>query len=163
MQEQGFEPKIACVFARINEPLWVEDHPDMQKLGGWTYHTAPALTILDENGMSRDLVLDPGLFDGPVSPKQWMNHMDGRADGLKVVDAPQAAVAGHSQFYNFKIKHLSAREIRMSSGGYANYEITDGKRSVALSQECNRFFQKKRQLNRARMGQSWTSRPKMGR
>lgn len=37
----------------------------------WTYHMAPALFVRDASGQTKAVVIDPSLFSGPISLKQW--------------------------------------------------------------------------------------------
>jgi len=41
----------------------------------WQYHVAPIVSVKHKNGKSELLVLDPSLFDRPITIKEWKNKM----------------------------------------------------------------------------------------
>lgn len=58
----------------------------------WCYHVAAALSVQMPGGGIQDVVLDPSLFDGPVSLKEWGDIMAASPEKLQIVPfgiAPQ--------------------------------------------------------------------------
>jgi hypothetical protein len=44
---------------------------------GWTWHVTPILKVKDPDRGYRLMVLDPGLFAGPVSRSTWLSRLNG--------------------------------------------------------------------------------------
>ncbi len=82
MMDMGLTPKKAWAFEGkkylcIQKPAGGE-----QK---WWYHVAPVLSVLMPGGKVQDMVIDPGLFDGPVTLKEWGDIMEAQTDKLQIV------------------------------------------------------------------------------
>ena len=78
MQAMGLTPGKAWTFASDpNDPLWVNtpNHPDGKV--EWGYHVAPTIKV-DDNGVTRDVVVDPSMFDHPVTVDEWKNAQNDR-------------------------------------------------------------------------------------
>lgn len=78
------------------------------ELGGkkyeWWSHVAPALAVRLPDKTVQDMVFDPGLFDGPVTLKEWGDIMKAPPEKLQI--APfGVAPKGYSGDYN---THLSS-------------------------------------------------------
>lgn len=68
----GRTPRKVWAFARSStDLLWVDTphHPDGRVY--WAYHVAPMLAVRRADDQVQDMVLDPLLFDRPVSVDQW--------------------------------------------------------------------------------------------
>lgn len=50
----------------------------------WGFHVAPALSVAMPDGKTQDLVLDPSLFDGPVTLQDWARGMKAGDDPLSL-------------------------------------------------------------------------------
>ncbi len=69
---QGLSPaKIWAFAASTTDLLWTEtpDHTDGRV--EWAYHVAPVLIVRDLDGVEREMVFDPLLFDRPVTVEEW--------------------------------------------------------------------------------------------
>lgn len=69
---QGLAPsKVWAFAASAADLLWTETlhHPSGRVQ--WGYHVAPVLIVRGPDGTSREMVLDPLLFDRPVSLEEW--------------------------------------------------------------------------------------------
>jgi uncharacterized Zn-binding protein involved in type VI secretion len=74
MQAMGLNPGKAWTFAGSRtDPLWVNtpNHPD--GMVSWGYHVAPTLPVTGKDGVTRPMVMDPSMFDHPVTPKEWQD------------------------------------------------------------------------------------------
>jgi hypothetical protein len=72
MQKMGLAPGKAWTFATDPaDPLWVNtpNHPDGKV--EWGYHVAPTLPVKGDDGVVRDMVMDPSMFDHPVTVQEW--------------------------------------------------------------------------------------------
>jgi hypothetical protein len=63
--------KMWAFAASAADLLWTEapDYPDGRVQ--WGYHVAPALSVRTPVGDTREMVLDPLLFDRPVAVEEW--------------------------------------------------------------------------------------------
>jgi hypothetical protein len=81
MQEMGLTPQKA----------WAFEGTDRLTVGingrklRWYFHVAPTLSVQMPDGMVRDMVIDPSLFDGPVSLKEWGDIMKAHPEKLQIV------------------------------------------------------------------------------
>jgi uncharacterized Zn-binding protein involved in type VI secretion len=71
MQAVGLHPGKAWTFQSPGDPLWVNtpNHPDGKV--AWGYHVAPTLPVRGADGVVRDMVMDPSMFDHPVTVDEW--------------------------------------------------------------------------------------------
>ncbi|MCX7113377.1 MAG: protein-glutamine glutaminase family protein [Proteobacteria bacterium] len=72
MQKLGASPSKVWTFASSkNDPLWVNtpNHPSGKVI--WNYHVAPTIPVQQEDGTVKDMVVDPSLFDHPVTVEEW--------------------------------------------------------------------------------------------
>jgi hypothetical protein len=77
MEEAGHNPGKVWAFARLGgEPLHVdtENHPD--GFVEWGYHVAPTLQVRGNDGTVRTRVIDPSMFDHPVTVDEWVGAMN---------------------------------------------------------------------------------------
>jgi uncharacterized Zn-binding protein involved in type VI secretion len=70
MQQMGLTPGKVWSFAnpdalRANTP----NHPDGYV--EWGYHVAPTVPVVQPDGSVQDMVMDPSMFDRPVSVDEW--------------------------------------------------------------------------------------------
>ena len=72
MQKMGLKPGKVWTFASDpSDPLWVDtpNHPDGKV--EWGYHVAPTIPVENEDGTVQDMVVDPSMFDHPVTIEEW--------------------------------------------------------------------------------------------
>jgi len=72
LQDLGASPSKVWTFASSrNDLLWVDtpNHPDGKVK--WGYHVAPTIPVQQEDGTVKDMVVDPSLFDHPVTVEEW--------------------------------------------------------------------------------------------
>ncbi|MHB1423948.1 MAG: protein-glutamine glutaminase family protein [Gemmataceae bacterium] len=70
--ELGLAPsKVWAFAASAADLLWTEtpNHPEGRVQ--WAYHVAPVLVVLEPDGVSREMVFDPLLFERPVPVEEW--------------------------------------------------------------------------------------------
>jgi hypothetical protein len=70
--DRGLAPAKVWAFASsATDLLWTEtpNHPDGRVR--WAYHVAPVLVVRAPDGDSREVVLDPLLFERPVPVEDW--------------------------------------------------------------------------------------------
>jgi hypothetical protein len=68
----GAVPRKVWTFAQgRDDPLWVNPPGQPEVVVSWGYHVAPTVRVRDPDGVVRDVVLDPSLFDRPVPVEEW--------------------------------------------------------------------------------------------
>lgn len=97
MQQMGATPGKAWTFASSNsDPLWVAtpNHPD--NMVSWGYHVAPTVPVLQPDGTVRDMVVDPSMFDHPVTVPEWRDAQHDHPSVVQTIPgaAPDATVGG---------------------------------------------------------------------
>ncbi len=78
LSDLGFRPKKVWAFPSGPDPLWVATSWAPKGYVQWGYHVAAALPV-KKDGKTTFFVLDPALFDRPVSVREWAAAMK-RAD-----------------------------------------------------------------------------------
>lgn len=68
----GIKPSKA--WAIEDSPTLYTKMPD-GKEGKWWFHVAPTIPVKQDNGSIEDMIIDPSLFDGPVTKEEWGNIM----------------------------------------------------------------------------------------
>lgn len=53
---------------------------------GWYFHVAPALTVVVPDGSLQKMIIDPSMFDGPVTKKEWACAMGAPAEKVQISD-----------------------------------------------------------------------------
>ena len=74
--DRGLAPSKVWAFAASDtDLLWTEtfDHPDGRVQ--WHYHVAPVLVVRGPDRDTREMVLDPLLFDRPVPVEEWRSAL----------------------------------------------------------------------------------------
>ncbi len=72
MEKLGATPGKVWSFASgPGDPLWVSTTHDPAGTVEWGYHVAPTVPVRDPDGVVRDKVIDPSLFDHPVPIDEW--------------------------------------------------------------------------------------------
>src|SRR5438270_1599172 len=97
MQQMGATPGKVWSFAGSSaDPLWVNttNHPDGQV--AWGYHVAPTIPVQGTDGVVHNMVVDPSLFDHPVTISEWQNaqHDHPRIVETKLGESPLPSGAG---------------------------------------------------------------------
>jgi uncharacterized Zn-binding protein involved in type VI secretion len=81
MQQLGVTPGKVWSFASgQDDPLWVNTPHDPSGSVEWGYHVAPTVPVRGSDGVVRDMVMDPSLFDHPVSIDQWRDAQHDHPD-----------------------------------------------------------------------------------
>ena len=67
--------KVWAFAASATDLLWIEtpDHPDGRVQ--WGYHVAPIFWVQGPEGAAHAMVLDPLLFDAPVTVEEWRDAL----------------------------------------------------------------------------------------
>jgi hypothetical protein len=71
MQSMGLRPRKVWSFAH-GESLYARTSHIPAGFVEWGYHVAPTLRVKTDNGV-HEMVIDPSLFDRPVTVGQWSN------------------------------------------------------------------------------------------
>src|SRR5438105_3066697 len=72
----GLPPRKVWAFARSKaDMLWVHPPRKRESVVIWAFHVAPAIHVQDETGFVRDMVLEPALFDRPVTIDEWCDAL----------------------------------------------------------------------------------------
>lgn len=81
MIEMGIVPKKVWAF-KGDQPLKVH-FPEQEPIE-WKWHVASAIPTIMPNGDIQDLVIDPGLFNCPVSTQRWGKDISAPDDSVEV-------------------------------------------------------------------------------
>lgn len=156
LNQKSVAHKMICAFADVRQNMFLKGENTITSLYGWRYHVAPLVPVVHENGDIRDLVFDPSLFDGPVSIKQWANSFRAPKNGIVVAQSDGVAVANVGKINNIKIKKIGRRkDLKRFYNEHAQGK--SGKRTVLMSAEFNRYFQKARNISRKKHGRTWVA------
>jgi hypothetical protein len=60
------------------------NHPDGYV--NWRYHVAPTVKVCDSAGNTRDMVMDPSLFGGPVTVDEWRRRQQDDRSRIETTD-----------------------------------------------------------------------------
>lgn len=72
MQAMGVTPSgKAWTFAPPGHALHAQTDNDPDGYVEWGYHVAPTVQVRNPDGTVGDRVIDPSLFDRPVTPQEW--------------------------------------------------------------------------------------------
>jgi hypothetical protein len=73
LKRSGVEPRKVWTFASnfMHDPLWVNVPGESGGRIVWKYHVALVISARLPDGEVRDLVLDPSIFDHPVTVDEW--------------------------------------------------------------------------------------------
>jgi hypothetical protein len=72
MQALGITPGKAWTFASSrSDPLWVNTPNVPEGHVAWGYHVAPTVPVRGADGIVRNMVVDPSMFDHPVTVDEW--------------------------------------------------------------------------------------------
>lgn len=74
LQKQGFKPRKIWSVAN-GEELYARTKYTAKGYVTWAYHVAPMVRVRLDGEKQKWYVLDPSLFDGPVTLRQWMLAM----------------------------------------------------------------------------------------
>jgi len=96
MYDMGLTPKKAWAFETDSQRLQVET-PDGKKVEWW-YHVAAALPVLMPDGNVQDMVIDPSLFDGPVTLAQWGKVMGARPENLAICRCGESPASHYADY-----------------------------------------------------------------
>jgi hypothetical protein len=67
----GYSPRKTWLFGSLRAPT--RNHPSC--IVYWTWHVAPTICVRDGSGWPRRMVIDPSLFEMPVSEEFWMGYL----------------------------------------------------------------------------------------
>ncbi len=85
MQERGIECGKAWIYASPGQALRVEGTP-MGTIE-WRYHVAPIVNVQGQDGVTRPMVVDPSMFDHPVTQDEWKGAMHDPGAVLQTTDS----------------------------------------------------------------------------
>jgi hypothetical protein len=82
LKASGGEVRKAWAFPKNeNDLLHVDTAHDPSGHVEWRYHVAPTVPVKGEDGTVNDMVIDPSLFDEPVTVSKWAATMKPRGGG----------------------------------------------------------------------------------
>ena len=126
----------------------------LRHTGGWKYHVAPTVEVVRENGDISSLVIDPALFDGPVTIKQWKKVLKTHFGHMAQPRPGQPyQIAGMNMEADIK---RTRNDVEKTYARMEKYR-TDKKRFVAKSAFNTVVFQQNRDLTRPKTGKTWTT------
>ena len=80
IQRLGVQPGKVWSFARPGAKLYVRTTNHPRGYVTWKYHVAPTVKVRRDDGDALEMVIDPAMFNGPVTVKQWRNAQKKTAD-----------------------------------------------------------------------------------
>jgi len=85
MQSHGIECGKAWIYASPGNALTVPGTPmgDIE----WRYHVAPIVNVRGDDGVTRQMVIDPSMFSHPVTQDEWKGAMHDPAAVLQTTDS----------------------------------------------------------------------------
>jgi hypothetical protein len=96
--KQGYKPSKVWSFPGNGEQLYVRTRNDPRGHVSWKYHVAPVLKVRTGNNRSQYYVLDPSLFNRPVTINEWLRaqkkpggHRNPRYQVTQLGQAPRDA------------------------------------------------------------------------
>lgn len=92
-------PQKAWAFETEKRDL-VVNYPEGDQI--WWFHVAPVLKVDNGKGGHVAMVLDPSLFDGPATVKEWREVMKAEANQVFIVDcgaAPKGYTGDYTPFH----------------------------------------------------------------
>jgi uncharacterized Zn-binding protein involved in type VI secretion len=93
MELQGATPgKVWSFSSDPMDPLWVKTENDPRGKVDWGYHVAPTIPVMASDGSVQDLVIDPSLFDRPVTIDEWKETQHDHPD-IKITKIGEAPIA----------------------------------------------------------------------
>lgn len=87
MTDAGLAPAKAWAFESDAKMLEITLSGDA--VIRWSYHVAPALPVRMPDDSVEHLIFDPGLFDGPVSLREWGKVMQAEEKSLQIAKTHQ--------------------------------------------------------------------------
>lgn len=52
----------------------------------WRYHVAPVVSVIGNDGIERDMVMDPSLFDRPVTVDEWQQRQQDTNSTIEITE-----------------------------------------------------------------------------
>lgn len=84
--EMGLAPQKAWAFETERTLMGsLRYSPPEGPLICWGFHVAPTLSVKMPDGRQQDMVMDPAIFDGPVSIEDWGKIMCAKPEKLQIV------------------------------------------------------------------------------
>ena len=153
LQQMGLTPKKAWAFEGKPNYLSVEIAGRKHR---WWFHMAPTLTVQMQDGAVEDMVFDPGLFDGPVSLKEWGEIMKAPPEKIQITafDAPPAGYKG-AYAPNDEISSDSDEKAKKTMTEYLKFQSTEP-RKVFVSQSRQQISQTQNIQSRIQ-GKTWVT------
>jgi hypothetical protein len=99
MQRQGIPCGKVWNYAHDfpNDSLRVDTSNNPKGYVTWRYHVAPVVPVQGDDGIVRQMVLDPSTFDRPVTVDEWVKHQDDLDDSG--VHQPPPSITDSSYYY----------------------------------------------------------------
>jgi hypothetical protein len=92
----------------------------------WRYHVAPTVPVRGSDGVVRDMVMDPSLFDRPVTIEEWVSAQQDSGSTIELTDAtpyfrgpgnhPKHVDPGYLDTSATLARHREARDRRRAGG-----------------------------------------------
>lgn len=125
------------------DKVWIKGNLYVPEVNiSWNFHVAPIVYVKDKNGMVKKMVIDPSLFDKPVTVEEWDKKMNKQTikgkDGSSITAFPfpenAAAVERSALAFSSSDPYLPGDNINMSEEDklqmanetMANYKMVGG-------------------------------------
>jgi len=99
------------------------NHPSGQV--NWRYHVAPVVQVRGNDGVTRDMVMDPSLFDRPVTVDEWAARQQDPAARREITDpkyyfrgpgnSPAVEDPAYSDTNATLARHRASRDLRRAT------------------------------------------------
>ncbi len=105
------------------DKVWIKGNLYVPEVNiSWNFHVAPIVYVKDKNGMVKKMVIDPSLFDKPVTVEEWDKKMTKQTimgkDGSSITAFPfpenAAAVERSALAFSSSDPYLPGDNINMS-------------------------------------------------
>lgn len=109
---------------------------------GWNFHVAPIVYVEDEKGLIKKMVIDPSLFDKPVTVEEWdqkMNKKTKKGSSITAFPFPQnaALVERSALAFSSSDPYLPGDDINMNEADKMEMADETMKRYKAISTQPN--------------------------
>lgn len=100
MQRLGLSPGKVWTFASgPTDPLWVSTPNHPAGMVEWRYHVAPTIPVQGADGVVRDMVIDPSMFDRPVTIQEWKDAQHDTPTVVQTVPGESPLPSGEGSGY----------------------------------------------------------------
>jgi hypothetical protein len=100
MSSLGATPQKAWTFASDpSDPLWVNSPNVPEGKVEWGYHVAPTVQVTQPDGSVQSMVVDPSMYDHPVTLDQWVADQHDHPHVVQTDPGQPPTTAGGSGYW----------------------------------------------------------------